>query len=384
MFNGYIKKAKHHVKLHGRKNMADGAECSVVAPTIICKRCGKNTVKNYFKCVKCGSVFHQSCAKLFKGLQILNDSSAICCESNTNESDAFFDALEKLSEDNRIDLSILNYIVRQKDNLISELQEKIKILNDHINLLNTFHIRKDTIKECEQKLIDTKVPYDTTKTILNKTSDKKLCTHKTADIYTTNKNKHKKSSTAQNSTDSCLSNVVAANKKPNLITNTQLSHDLMTVESQLTMDKYINLTKEKECQAPHEDISADSETVVPGADHSGNNWMAARNKKRRRPVVTGNNIEAVSRVKGVPKMIALHVYRLSPSTTVKDLEEHLQNTFTEVSCEALVSKHPNLYSSFKVHILETNFKKAMDPKLWPYGCCIQRFFEIAKKDPVIK
>lgn len=40
------------------------------------------------------------------------------------------------------------------------------------------------------------------------------------------------------------------------------------------------------------------------------------------------------------------------------------------------SKYPEKYSSFKVTIVEENFKKAMNPAVWPYGTYVR----IASKD----
>lgn len=38
-----------------------------------------------------------------------------------------------------------------------------------------------------------------------------------------------------------------------------------------------------------------------------------------------------------------------------------------------------MYSSFKVKIASSNFKKAMDPKVWPLGAIITRFLYPRKK-----
>lgn len=176
--------------------------------------------------------------------------------------------------------------------------------------------------------------------------------------------------------------IVVQKKRTNYVTNTQLSNDLVNVKSQLILNKYINLAKD--CQPPQGDATDTTADNYSSPIHNDERWMDVPRKKRRRPIVTGKNNEMVSRVKGVPKTIALHVYRVSPNTSPKDLQEHLQDNFPEVECESIASKHPHVYSSFKVTIFESHFRKAMDPELWPYGSCIQRFFEVVKKPPVIK
>lgn len=63
-----------------------------------------------------------------------------------------------------------------------------------------------------------------------------------------------------------------------------------------------------------------------------------------------------------------------------ELVELLKPTFPEVSCEKLVSRHPELYSSFKVGIYEGNFGTAMDPALWPSNACIRRFLQLERRE----
>ncbi|KAG5873036.1 hypothetical protein JTB14_032734 [Gonioctena quinquepunctata] len=95
-------------------------------------------------------------------------------------------------------------------------------------------------------------------------------------------------------------------------------------------------------------------------------------KKTNNYRIIGNNTNLA--VKGVPKLVTLHVYRVDKGTTVNDLHTLLQKKFREVVCEALTPKFPEMYASFKVKILEENFEKAMDPNIWPAGACVSKFF----------
>lgn len=61
----------------------------------------------------------------------------------------------------------------------------------------------------------------------------------------------------------------------------------------------------------------------------------------------------------------------------------LAEQFPEVLCEQLIGKNNKQYSSFKVTIYESNFRKAMDPSIWPDGACIGKFFHIRHKTPPI-
>lgn len=297
------------------------------------------------------------------------------------DSDAFFDAMEKISEDNKVDLCIFNYIVGQKDDLIAELREKIKILHNHIDLLNT--CRSTSLNEGEQQTVA--INSGCVKNIPDRMSNKKFFAHETAETSSTNVkvNKNIENNVALESADLCFSSAVKhtrSSKMQNVVTNKQLSRDLINAECQLALDKYINLAKDDKVLPVEPPTATQSIRRNPGA----NQCKDAPRKKRRRSIITGSSDILTGRVKGVPRMVALHVYRVSPFTTARDLEELLHSNFPEVSCEVITSKHPNIYSSFKVNIFESNFKAAMNPKLWPYGTCIQRFFEIARKDHLPK
>lgn len=115
---------------------------------------------------------------------------------------------------------------------------------------------------------------------------------------------------------------------------------------------------------------------------SENKWnVAGRKRPRRRMVVgVGNASQSETKVKGVPKLIDLHVYRIHPDTTAEDLADMLRPHFEEVVIEAMESKNPDVYSSFKVTIFQDNFEKAMDATSWPKNSCIRRFLNIRKRN----
>lgn len=106
--------------------------------------------------------------------------------------------------------------------------------------------------------------------------------------------------------------------------------------------------------------------------------VTTRNK-RRRQVVVGTGTEGIAgTVKGVPKFTDLHVYRVDPKTDVATMEGLLKPHFPEVMCESMASRYPDLYASFKVRIYQENFRKAMDPSLWPKNACVNNFLYLRK------
>ncbi|CAG9818889.1 unnamed protein product [Phaedon cochleariae] len=105
----------------------------------ICKRCNKKFV-NGVTCINCKSYYHSRCADSIcrenDEVILISDDNIMCCsELNTDQKNidsdqdqAFFDAIENLSTDNKIDINIFTYILKQKDLIISGLRKQIQIL----------------------------------------------------------------------------------------------------------------------------------------------------------------------------------------------------------------------------------------------------------------
>lgn len=105
-------------------------------------------------------------------------------------------------------------------------------------------------------------------------------------------------------------------------------------------------------------------------------WSVVVSKNKRKTIKGTNNqldTSNTSSIKGVPKLIPLHVYRLLPNTKPDHVVNFLKNRFPEVKCEQLKSRHPEEYSSFKVDIYEDNFEAALDASIWPTNACVKRF-----------
>lgn len=89
--------------------------------------------------------------------------------------------------------------------------------------------------------------------------------------------------------------------------------------------------------------------------------------------ITGN-LKHISNIKVVPKKSFLYVSRLYPSTKCEDVVKLLKNEFPEVLCETLTTKYPEHYAFFKVTLNLNNLSRAMNPDFWPNGCYVSRFF----------
>lgn len=290
---------------------------------VFCKKC-RNKVVSFVKCVTCDSCYHPSCAKNLKFVQI--DKFLIrCCEENLNDNfnddEHFFDAMEKLASasDNKVDIHIFKYILRQKDCLIFELRDKIKSLNEQLN----------SFKIAEQKPTITKTGESLSKK--GKHTTDKTPRSTTAEIAQTNNNK---------------------------ITAQEVSKAIKDAEKH---------------------IAASSNVVTHKNDTNfvEQNWQQVSHKKIKKtknsPLI--GNYSGPSTIQGVEKTVALHVYNLKPNTSADDLLVFLRKHFPEATCTVLVSRNSDIYASFKVVISKTNYDKAMNASLWPTNACIRHFFQ---------
>lgn len=309
-----------------------------------CKRC-KSKVVNGVKCTECASSYHLSCAKKLNNITFLNNTTIRCCESALkNGCDAeFFDAVDGLSgSERKVDIAIFNYILKQKDIIISDLRDQIKILNTHIDKLNSSGVMH--------------------KKVIDKEQERKTDTKKTNVIISKNNNDNKSKHISCNQTPSTSEDTGCVNK-PSHITKAQVAVAVEEAETQRKCKEYINIDRNNK-------------------SNNDGEWKKIVKKRRNKsPLVIGNSIESNSVfLKGVPKMITLHVYKLDPDTEAENLKKFLEPNFPEVICDTINPRHPDLYSSFKVSILEENFQKAMDPSKWPKNACVSRFLYLMKRE----
>lgn len=167
----------------------------------------------------------------------------------------------------------------------------------------------------------------------------------------------------------------------------QIAAELLNIQCQLKCNEIINLAHGEEIKDTPSSYSAPSCSVDETAVNPEGQWNEVTYRRKpfhhKRRMIIGNNKD--SAIKGVRKLVHLHVSRIDLNTSIIDLKNLLKNSFPEVSCESITPKYPNIYSSFKVTIFEDNFRKAMDPKVWPDGACISRFFQKRKTtNPVVK
>lgn len=101
--------------------------------------------------------------------------------------------------------------------------------------------------------------------------------------------------------------------------------------------------------------------------------MQSRKKSNKNKTITG--IAANLQLKAVSKFSYLYITRLDKDITVEDLRQHLQQfNYKEVICDKMNSKHPEIYSSFRVGVPSHQLEQLRKPENWPMGALVNTFF----------
>ncbi|KAK5643021.1 hypothetical protein RI129_009188 [Pyrocoelia pectoralis] len=127
------------------------------------------------------------------------------------------------------------------------------------------------------------------------------------------------------------------------------------------------------------DLSNNSHKQDPNPSALKNNvnaagWQQQKSRRNRANTLTTGTGNGESSLKGVIKKIHFHVSRLHPNTNANDVKTHLANhSISDAAVEQVDSKHPQLYTSFKVSVLPEFKENILTPTNWPLGICINRF-----------
>lgn len=318
--------------------MDDNTTVSSVSAPSTCKRC-KSKVASGIKCIICKRMFHNSCAKKMANIVNIDEHTVKCCEIQDDivndeasiTTEAFFEAInDNVDGNNKIDLRIFKYVVKQKDDVIRQLEERIKLLETRTE----FVTRNNEVNVSEQQ------------TVIHNTNQMNIQNKEQKVNYV--KKGHMKISSAEN----------VGNFGNSVSVSADMEHgELVNVPGENTKFQVKNGEK----------------------DDTKSSWVEIV-RKRNRPVVIGSNevTSNNSKLKGIPKMVSFHVYRFAPTTTVEEVLSYLKPNFPEVTGEQLQSKYPELYASFKINVNENNTKEILKPNTWPENVCVRYFFNIPK------
>lgn len=318
----------------------------------VCKRCKKPTLTNVIKCIKCTNCFHLSCAKLYVNIKTLDESTFTCCDIESESKvhkeidSAFWAALNDSTNSERgVDVRIFNYVVRQKDILIDELRDKIKLLNQQVDTMkNSALTKKGVDKMVDQSQFENKnKQFSASKSIVSLNVSDKTLGHKSIIKNTT------------------VADVISGINKSNSLSTTA-NAETLTATTRISQST--------------DEVNRISAVLSNNTTEPWNTVVQRRNKNRgiHKHAVIGEKITGDTNLKVVPKKAFIFVSRLEPGTKSEAIVELIKTEMPEAQCEELKSKFPQIYTSFKVTVDMQNLDKIMNSKLWPSGAYVSRFF----------
>lgn len=303
-----------------------------------CKRCN-NSVTTGHKCRRCGIVSHKSCLKTIKAT-FYEDSTVDCCSnfatstktSNVANSEPTVITVDVEKSVERIKISYLEEIVRQKDLVIKNQAMLIESLQAQITLIN-----RNTSVHTENTI---SIPPD-------------MKSGSYAEVLSNGKSKplKKKARAVQQNTPQ--------------ITSSDVSRALHIAHASKVCNDVVNLTN---------DIQVKSQ-------------KSQNNRRNSRKLLVGNadndSENASFKSAKFVQMKHYHITNCDPETTQEALTLHLEKIVPVVQVETLKSRNPVQYSSFKISVPTAEAPKILKPEVWPSGVVVNQFFR-AHRQPNTK
>lgn len=345
-------------------------ESSVDVSCIVCKCKVVNTL---VKCVKCDKIGHPSCVKRRNCILVINKTEMVCCSATNCDNEDTETALSienngddiinsettssqpPASAENmlRKEVQLLREVINCKEVLINEMQGKINLLYDHIDLLKSISQTAMGPTSSSQNPKHSTNPLHQNSRVERDAFSTKNESHEPNKLPIDGETKPMKN---KNVNDKQTKNVSSSQK----ISNEVLSKALLEAQTATKLNEIIYATDDSK--------------------ETSKEWSTAKTRKSHRKTsgIVGKS-KQVTEIKTAPRKSFLHISRLSPETTVAQITKVVKQTFPEAVCEQLQSKYPEHYTSFKVTIDLENFEKALNPELWPSGTYVSRFFQKRKR-----
>lgn len=314
-----------------------------------CKKC-KNTAISGLKCIQCGAVSHPSCVKLLKNsVKIIDDKQIDCCLTSDSQGKNLTNDNGDVQENCVIPISqymCLKDLLVEKDKVLDQQQKTISSLYEQIRLLN--QLNKSFVHTSSNK--HHRKTERTNPDVSNVAYSYVLsqrpqgCKIDKANLNSRQNNQRNKNAEIVNKT----SNDKSDGNNAALFTNTEVSSAILQAQTKTKCDEIISLGDDTFIKVSHK-----------------------RRRAYGKPVIGENpNLN----LKAVQKKIPLFVSRLEPSTSTEDIINNFTDKIPGMDCEKINTKYPESYSSFKITVNSQNYSEAVNPKNWPIGVLVKKFF----------
>lgn len=260
-----------------------------------------------------------------------------------------------------INSEIAHDVQNDHKNKLSSALDEVNYLKKEIHLINKLNGQMD-LRIKDQELIIKLLQSRETQVTCDKVADKN-----------------------QGRCDNKIPSSVNSGKKIDKPTNSINNDNIKTVVNPNGVDDVTNIL----------DIKNRSKSVNNSEENDNSTWVEVvrktktlssnkqntdykiknfNNKRGERKFIEGCSMDQSLISVPKEKLSYFHVTRLDPKTTEDDVINAVKHKCEDVSCEKLKSKHPEIYSSFKITTSYENKDKILDPNLWKKGALIQRFF----------
>ncbi|KAJ3642514.1 hypothetical protein Zmor_025284 [Zophobas morio] len=314
----------------------------------ICRKC-KSKVVSALKCISCDNVYHLSCAKGVSYVKILDSKSLVCCDKVKMppvvcEDSEFFEAMEQMSgPEKKVDIAVFNYIIKQKDEIIKELRDRVKTQSEMIDILIKSSNNLGGSTDCSLSSMDAFSSKSMNKNVSG-VEARKVVNKSEPEIRNT---------IIYPNTNSCnevdLNNSSDNGKNPS--------------EKEVTGDTLKRRPKASRLIIGSADIASSSgSSDLSSSDHD---FVAVTRKKSSHIHITRVNPNV-----DVNKITDYIKFKL------KSHEEVLKNKrLPDFKLIKLDSKFPELYSSFKLTIDFVYQNDILAASFWPKGVAVRKFFQ---------
>lgn len=315
----------------------------------ICGVCKSNTAVKRVQCIKCEVFYHLSCVSKLKGVQELEKSTIICCGVPSNVNEPYPDLNNSLDSLNESFLSTktqgsevtlttnkevmyLKSIVRNKNVIIKELNAKIVLLNQVIDL--------------QAKQVAS--PFNTnSKPVPPNYEDIPVPPNSNLNLNVSAQRTNYAQALSQPLDPKGQAKIPQQDRQSSGPTNTQAG---------------VNKSK---LHGNNINIAVNSGNIVPVKDTRQTKTIIGKR------LVT-NNISHPAFSASVPKR-CLFLSKVAPGTTCDSVTEYVKGVtgITSLDCQALTNNSE--YCSFKLSVLHNDYSKLINEDVWPEGVLLRDF-----------
>lgn len=320
-----------------------------------CKNCKSNVVNGRI-CLKCLSIYHNSCATKTKSCcdEIIQEEFTYVFKTNNEVNDVALTEEDYLKEENKL----LKQIIKDKDIIIKDKEDIITLLNEKIISIEKLQSIKQSV-----------VPEQCVDVI--KSTEPKYSPKNGRQTQNPNSSKVNMLQPKQKVAQKADKHGEVPKKQRNkAITTSEVSLGVMEAQTMLKYNEIISLASNQACDESKVD---DKNEAIKEQIKDGNWESQRRNRYNKRNI--GKLDATDEKFKGDKQRIWLYLYKVSQQVHKEDIIEFLRRK-TNDNGEEFIVKDLNENKRLKTFMVagDLKFKDIFySPTFWPKGVNYRRF-----------